>query len=61
MEDEAIEIYAVIKQIDKELEGLLKERETARQKLIELLPNIENAVPEMVLAPKEEEIKKEVR
>ena len=59
MEDEIVELYACIKQIDNELESILKERELYRQKLIAMLPNIENSVPEMVLAPKEYEIEKD--
>lgn len=59
MEDEVIKIYACIKQIDNEIAGLLEEREAYRQKLIAILPNIENSVPEMVLAPKEYEIEKD--
>ena len=59
MEDEAIEVCAVIKQIDNEIAGLLKERETYRQKLCTILPNIDNVIPEMVLMPKEYEIEKD--
>ena len=59
MEDEAIEVCAVIKQIDNEIAGLLKEREAYRQKLCTILPNIDNVIPEMVLMPKEYEIEKD--
>lgn len=64
MEDEVIKIYACIKQIDNELQSLLQEREKYRQILCEMLPCIENVVPEMELKPKEEVIesdKKKVR
>lgn len=53
MEDKVIQIYACIKEIDNELNGLLKEREEYRQILCEMLPGIENAVPEIELKPKE--------
>lgn len=56
MEDKVIQIYACIKEIDNELQGLLKEREMYRQMLIEMLPCIENTVPEIELKPKEEVI-----
>ena len=53
MEDEIVEIYANIKQIDNELKALLEEREKYRQILCEMLPCIENAIPEIELKPKE--------
>ena len=54
MTDKIIETYAVIKQIDKEIEALLKERETYRQQLIQIMPGAEQIVKEMKLAPVEE-------
>ena len=59
MEDKVIQIYACIKEIDNELNGLLKEREEYRQILCTILPNIDNVIPEMVLVPKEYEIEKD--
>ena len=53
MEDKVIQVYACIKEIDNELNGLLKEREKYRQILCEMLPGIENSVPELELKPKE--------
>ncbi len=53
MEDKVIQIYACIKEIDNELQGLLKEREEYRQMLIEMLPGIENSILELELKPKE--------
>ena len=59
MNNDTCEIYAYMKLIDKEIEGMLKEREQFRQKLIQLVPGIENMpeFKEMQLAPKEEDIK----
>ena len=56
MNEEAIQYLAYIKQIDKEMEGMLKDRETVRQKLIEIVPGIDNMpeFKEMQLAPKED-------
>lgn len=54
MNEEAIQYLAYIKQIDKEMEGMLKDRETVRQKLIEIVPGIDNIVKEMQLVPKED-------
>lgn len=53
MEDKVVQIYACIKEIDNELNGLLKEREEYRKMLCEMLPGIENSVPEVELKPKE--------
>lgn len=56
MNNDACEVYAYIKLIDKEIEGMLKEREQFRQKLIQLVPGIDNMpeFKEMQLAPKED-------
>ena len=56
MNSDACEIYAYMKLIDKEIGGLLKEREQYRQKLIQLVPGIDNMpeFKEMQLAPKED-------
>lgn len=61
MEDKVVQIYACIKEIDNELQGLLKEREEYRQMLIEMLPCIENSVPEIELKPKEEVVESDKR
>ncbi len=53
MEDKVVQIYACIKEIDNELQGLLKEREMYRQILCEMMPGIDNVVPEIELKPKE--------
>ena len=54
MNEEAIQYLAYIKQIDKEMEGMLKDRETVRQKLIEIVPGIDNIVKEIIVIPKED-------
>lgn len=54
MTDKVIETYAVIKQIDNEIKALLNERETYRQRLIQIMPDAEQIVKEMELAPVEE-------
>jgi hypothetical protein len=55
MNKEVIELYAYMKQLDTEIESILKEREIVRQKICELAPGIENSLREVEIKPKEEE------
>ena len=54
MSEEIIQLLAYIKETDREIEGMLKDRETVRQKLIQIMPGAEHIVKEMELTPVEE-------
>lgn len=56
MSEETIQLLAYIKQTDREIDGMLKDRELVRKKLIEIEPGLDLFIKEMVLAPKEDTI-----